>query len=78
MVMEKHLYLKHPNGYHTVYAHLKKYSDSIQKFIKKAQYKKEAYEIEIFPEANQLKVKKGDLIGYTGNSGSSGRTPSSF
>ena len=68
----KALYIKHPNGYHTVYAHLKKYSDSIQDFVKKAQYKKEAYEIELFPEANQLSVKKGDLIGYTGNSGSSG------
>ena len=67
----KALYLKHPNGYQTVYAHLKKYSDTIQKFVKNAQYKKESYEIEIFPEANQLKVKKGDLIGYTGNSGSS-------
>ncbi len=67
----KALYLKHPNGYQTVYAHLKKYGDTIQKFVKNAQYKKESYEIEIFPEANQLKVKKGDLIGYTGNSGSS-------
>ena len=67
----KALYLKHPTGYQTVYAHLKKYSDTIQKFVKNAQYKKESYEIELFPEANQLKVKKGDLIGYTGNSGSS-------
>ena len=67
----KALYLKHPNGFQTVYAHLKKYSDTVQKFVKNAQYKKESYEIEIFPEANQLKVKKGDLIGYTGNSGSS-------
>ena len=66
----KALYLKHPTGYQTVYAHLKKYSDTIQKFVKNAQYKKESYEIEIFPEANLLKVKKGDLIGYTGNSGS--------
>lgn len=67
----KALYLKHQNGYQTVYAHLKKYGDAIQKFVKNAQYKKESYEIEIFPEENQLKVKKGDLIGYTGNSGSS-------
>ncbi len=67
----KALYLKHPNGFQTVYAHLKKYSDTVQKFVKNAQYKKESYEIEIFPEVNQLKVKKGDLIGYTGNSGSS-------
>ncbi|MFT5249656.1 MAG: hypothetical protein ACI93P_001383 [bacterium] len=68
----KALYIKHPNGYTTVYAHLKKYGDSIQGYLKNAQYKKETYEIELFPEANQIKIKKGDLIGYTGNSGSSG------
>ncbi len=68
----KALYIKHPNGYSTVYAHLKKYGDTIQKVVKTAQYKKEKYEIELFPESNEIPVKKGDLIGYTGNSGSSG------
>jgi len=67
----KALYLKHPNGYSTVYAHLKKFEDSIQEYVKKAQYNKEKYEIELFPESNQLRVMKGELIGYTGNSGSS-------
>lgn len=67
----KALYIKHPNGFRTVYAHLKKYHEPIQKFVKDAQYKKEAYEIELFPEENSLQVKKGSLIGYTGNSGSS-------
>lgn len=68
----KALYIKHPNGYSTVYAHLQKYAGAIQDFVKDAQYAKESFEIELFPEANQLSVKKGDLIGYTGNSGSSG------
>ena len=67
----KALYIKHPNGFRTVYAHLKKYNEPIQKFVKDAQYKKETYEIELFPEENSLQVKKGSLIGYTGNSGSS-------
>ncbi|MFK5983164.1 MAG: M23 family metallopeptidase, partial [Flavobacteriaceae bacterium] len=68
----KALYIKHTNGYSTVYAHLKKYGDSIQHIVKDIQYKKEKYEIELFPEAKEIPIKKGDLIGYTGNSGSSG------
>ncbi|GEQ86555.1 peptidase M23 [Patiriisocius marinistellae] len=68
----KALYIKHPNGYATVYAHLREYAGEIEAFVKKAQYDKEKFEVELFPEATQLPVKKGALIGYTGNSGSSG------
>lgn len=68
----KALYLKHPNGYSTVFAHLQKYEGAIQKYVKRAQYNNESYEVELFPNATDLPVKKGDLIGYTGNSGSSG------
>ncbi|MEM7087072.1 MAG: M23 family metallopeptidase [Bacteroidota bacterium] len=68
----KALYLQHPNGYSTVYAHLQKYAGDIQKYVKEKQYEKEEYQIELFPDASLLAVKKGDIIGYTGNSGSSG------
>lgn len=68
----KALYLQHPNGYITVYAHLQKYAGAIQEYVKKKQYDKESFEIELFPEPTVLVVNKGDLIGYTGNTGSSG------
>ncbi len=68
----KALYIQHPNGYSTVYAHLKKYAGAIQEYVKQKQYEKESYTLELFPDASLLPVKKGDLIGYTGNSGSSG------
>jgi len=68
----KALYIKHPNGYSTVYAHLQKYEGAIQEYVKEQQYQKESFTLELFPEANQFLVKKGALIGYTGNSGSSG------
>ncbi len=68
----KALYIQHPNGYNTVYAHLDKFDGEIQQYVKKNQYNKETFEIELFPEASVLPVKKGDIIGFTGNSGSSG------
>jgi murein DD-endopeptidase MepM/ murein hydrolase activator NlpD len=66
------LYVTHANGYTTVYGHLSAYSDSIAKYIKAEQYKKESFEIELFPDSNLFRCKKGDVIAYTGNTGSSG------
>lgn len=69
----KALYLKHSNGYTTVYAHLKKYALDIQDYIKKVQYEKESYYTgNLFPSPEKFPVKKGDIIGYTGDTGSSG------
>lgn len=69
----KALYMNHPNGYTTVYAHLKKFNPEIQSFVKKTQYKKESYYTgNLFLAADKFKFKKGDLIGYTGDTGSSG------
>jgi len=68
----KALYISHPNGYSTVYAHLNRYAGAIQEYVKKKQYGKESFEVELFPDAGKIAVQKGELIGYTGNSGSSG------
>ena len=68
----KALYITHPNGYTTVYAHLQKFSPDIEAFVKKHQYKKESYEVELFPKAEELPVLKDTLVAYSGNSGGSG------
>ena len=65
----KALYIQHPNGYTTVYGHLKKFSPEIDAYIKKQQYAKETYEIELFPEAGVLNIKKGELVAFSGNTG---------
>ena len=46
----KALYIKHPNGYTTVYAHLKKFSPTIESYVKKKQYERQTFEIELFPQ----------------------------
>ncbi len=65
------LYVTHPNGYVSVYAHQKKYAQKIDEYIKKIQLDQKKNEIEVYPKANELPVKKGEVVGYTGNSGSS-------
>jgi hypothetical protein len=68
----KALYLAHPNGYTSLYGHLRNYADPIAAWVKNQQYKKESFAIDIEVPEGTLKVKKGDLIAYTGNSGASG------
>ena len=66
------LYIQHPNGTTSVYAHLHEYNDPIARYLKKAQYEQESFGIELFPEKNELTVNRGEIIGRAGNSGSSG------
>ena len=66
------VYVLHPNGKTTVYAHLKSFRADIEKYVKAAQYKKESFEVNIFPKVNQFAVTKGDILALSGNSGSSG------
>ncbi len=68
----KTLYVKHPNGYTTVYAHLQKFSSKIQQYVKRIQYEKENfYTGNLFPKSYMFPITKGEVIGYTGNTGSS-------
>lgn len=66
----KAIYLNHHDGTTSVYGHLKKFSSEIEQFVKETQYKKKSYEIEIYPKNNLFVYKSGELIGYSGNTGS--------
>ena len=67
----KALYINHQNGQTSVYAHLKEFSEKIDTIVKKEHYKREKFEINIFPKANSINVKQGEVIALSGNSGSS-------
>ena len=66
------LFVTHPNGYVTVYAHLERFNYAVSKFVKEQQYKKQMFEIEERPNAYRFPVTSGQIIGYSGNTGSSG------
>lgn len=68
----KALYVTHPNGYVSVYAHLANYNKSIGDYVRKEHYRKESFEIEMFPLPGELPVAKGEIVAYSGNSGTSG------
>jgi murein DD-endopeptidase MepM/ murein hydrolase activator NlpD len=67
----KCVYVTHPNGYVSVYGHLQKSVGAIQNAIIEEQYKQKEYEVEFFPKTTDLPVKKGDIIGISGNTGGS-------
>jgi Membrane proteins related to metalloendopeptidases len=67
----KVIYVAHPNGYTSVYGHLKKFGPELEEYVKKVQYSKQSYEVEMFPDYGELKVTKGSVIAYSGNTGGS-------
>lgn len=67
----KAVYVDHPNGYTSVYAHLQKYNGELASYIKQYQYENESFEFDHFPGRDRIKVKKGQILGWSGNSGSS-------
>ena len=67
----KAVYINHPNGYTSVYAHLLKYEGTIASYIKSIHYLEQKFELDNFPNKDLIKIKKGEIIGWSGNSGGS-------
>jgi len=65
------LYITHPNGYTSVYAHLKSFEKEIASYTKQNQLHENCFTVDINPNRNRFTVKKGAFIGLMGNSGKS-------
>ncbi len=67
----KVLYIRHPNGMTTVYAHLKEFSKELGDYVRQEQYRNQTFDISLTPEEERFQVKKGQLVAISGNTGSS-------
>jgi hypothetical protein len=67
----KALYIRHPSGYTTVYGHLDKFIPEIEDYVLSKQYEEKSFMITLWPPRDKFRFKQGDLIAYSGNSGSS-------
>ena len=68
----KAIYITHPDGYVSVYAHLQQYQGAIKDYIKNEQYRRESFEVDLYPAPGTLEVKQGEIIALSGDSGGSG------
>ncbi len=65
------IYITHPNGYTTLYAHLNKFAPAIQKYVSGQQYEKKRWDVDLQFSPDKFPVKKDDLIAWSGNTGAS-------
>jgi hypothetical protein len=65
----KALYIDHPNGFRSVYAHLDRFTPRVETFIASKQIKSKYFTTLVYLDSTKFPVKKGELIAYGGNSG---------
>lgn len=65
----KMLYVRHNDGFVTMYAHLQRFSDPIEKYAKQLQKQNRRYSLEVDIDSSMFRVSKGDLIAQTGDTG---------
>lgn len=66
------VYVDHPNGYTTVYAHLRDFDEPIASWVEKKHYEKKSFELDLVLYPNELPLSKGQRIAFSGNTGGSG------
>ena len=66
------VYITHPDGNTTLYGHLDKFKRSLDNYVRNEKYKRRVSEINLYFKPTQFPVNRGDTIGLSGNTGSSG------
>ncbi len=65
------IYIQHPNGYTTLYAHLNDFAPALEKWVREQQYQVGSWDVTLTVPANLFPVEKGQFIAYSGTTGGS-------
>lgn len=65
------IYITHPNGYTTLYAHLNDFFPELQAFVRSIQYRQKNWEVDTSLSPALFPVQKGKQIAWSGNTGGS-------
>ena len=65
------IYINHPNGLTTLYAHLNEFYPELENYIKEQQYKLKSWAVYVDVSENLFPVTQGMFIAYSGNTGGS-------
>lgn len=65
------LYIVHTTGHMSVYGHLEKFAPKIASYVKDKQYELESFRVDLEVQKDSILIEKGELIAYSGNTGSS-------
>ena len=65
------IYIRHPNGYTTVYGHLNHFFPALAAYVREQQYRQQSWPVDLAIPPALFPVKKGQLIAYSGNTGGS-------
>ncbi len=66
------IYINHPDGHTSVYAHLKEFSPKLEQLVLRKQKELKMSELELYFAPDYIPVAKGEIIALSGNSGHSG------
>ena len=66
------IFITHPNGFISVYGHLKTFAEPLATFVKKKRIENQTFEIRLPFKPNEFEVARGQIIGLSGNTGGSG------
>jgi Peptidase family M23 len=65
------IYIRHPDGYVSLYAHLNSFYPALDAYVKQKQYELQRWDVSLELAPGILNVKKGELVAYSGNMGGS-------